>query len=165
MLCKITGCVALAALMFPFPTGLVHAQDETTIKTLARVQVVSDSVKHLTDQVAVLREDMQAKAVARVEGLSDTVQQLRHKSEILSDMVEQMQKMMLEMMQSIESNSVMTNELVTMIKDNKSLYTGDQQKLDYVVQSCNEMVKKNGETIYSCKIRLKNELSSLSPEK
>jgi TolA-binding protein len=162
---KKTGCVVLVVLIFPFTAGLAQAEDEMAIKALARVEVLSDSVKQLTNQIGILREDIKTNALARVAVLSDTVKQLVHKAEILSDMVNQMQKMMLEMMQSIESNSTMTNELVTIIKDNKGLYAGNQEKLDYVVQSCNEMVKKNGETIYSCKIRLKDELSSLSPEK
>jgi len=93
-----------------------------------------------------------------------TIGELQQKVVFLSTMVSELQGIVLEIIQRTEENTKVTQDIVGIIKGNKEIYANNKEKLDVVVQSCDEMVKKNGETLYRCKIKLKDEPASLNED-
>jgi predicted transcriptional regulator len=103
--------------------------------------------------------------VAFAQDQAMTVVELQKKVEFLSGMTTELQKIVLQIMEGTEANTNLIKEIAEIVKANKSIYEGNKEKLDVVVQSCDEMVKVNGEILYRCKIKLKNDPNAVAPEK
>ena len=73
--------------------------------------------------------------------------------------------MMVEIVERMDKNHAIINDLVSLMNEDKDLYNRNRQKFDYVIKSCSEMVKENGETVYKCNIKFNDENAKQKTDK
>ena len=82
---------------------------------------------------------------------------LENKVDLLSNMVSDMQEIMLEMMEKIQQNQNIAKDILEVMKNDKDIYNNNKEGIDIVIKSCEQMIKENDETLYNCKIKFKDE--------
>ena len=84
----------------------------------------------------------------------DAIKQLEEKYDKLSERIENMADLMLQMVQKLTEAQKVSKNILKIMKENKAVYTEPEKtKIGLVIKSCDSIIMENDETMYNCKIK------------